>query len=182
MFFSSSTMRIVAILVRHPRQLSEPTAAPDLARKPDAATVACTIADDREAEPGAPMSLTAADCANRSKMRSRWSGGIPSSVAHGHGDGVSRRDYLNSDVATCRREPQRVRDEVGERPGELGFVPDRQRSVGKSDSRATPFSRAWSSNMRRTRGTTSRSSTRCRSTAMFMARERDRSSSCRAVS
>src|SRR5438093_828359 len=127
MFRSSSTTRMVAISVgaSAARKLEREAApAPHVALEVDAATVRLhDVAHDGEPEAGrarlgavGPLDEALEDPL---ALLGRDAG---AGVAHRYQDGAVLRRGLHPHPATARRVAERVRDQVGERPAELGRI------------------------------------------------------------
>src|SRR5262245_52398328 len=134
MFFSSSTMRMVATF-SPPRELErEATAPPGFAVQMDATAMRLRdVAHDREPE------ARRSDVAHGGGLREALEYPLAligrdtgTAVADADGDVSVRRCRVNLDCAARRRVPQGVRDQIGEGPCELGLVArDHQRVSGK---------------------------------------------------
>src|SRR5206468_6051858 len=134
MFFSSSTIRMVAIAEDSaPRQLEREAAAlADLALQVDAAAVRLhDVAHDGEPEAGR------AELAAVGTLHEALEDALPlvrrdagPRVADGHPHRPVLRRRLDPDTPAAGRVAQRVRDQVGERPGDLGRITRDRHAAG----------------------------------------------------
>src|SRR5262245_32721476 len=124
MFFSSSTIRMVAI--RSPARQLEREAAPmaDLAVEPDPTAVGLDdVADDGEAEAGRSCVPSVGELREALEdplaLSGRDAGPI---VGHRDEHGIDLGGSRDADRSAARAVAESVRDQVRERPGELGLV------------------------------------------------------------